>query len=137
MHDWATLNAAVIDEFRTYGGRVERFGDLPVVIVHAIGARTGEVRETPLIPVFADEEMLLFGTAAGSQSDPAWCHNLRAHPRVSVEYGTECFVAEVVELSTERAERIVAARTPGTPQLAEYVASAAPRRIPVFSVSRV
>lgn len=137
MHDWAALNAAVIDEFRTNGGRVEQFGDLPVVIVHTIGARSGEVREIPLIAVFEDKEMLLFGTAAGSPHDPAWCHNLRAHRRVTIEYGGERFVADVAQLPTDRAARIVGARAAGTPQLAGYIASAAPRAIPVFSVVRI
>lgn len=137
MRDWAALNAAVVDEFRANGGRVERFGDLPVVIVHTTGARTGRVREIPLIAVFEEGEMLLFGTAAGSPHDPAWCHNLRARRQVSVEYGTERFAAEVTELPADRAERIVASRAAGTPQLADYVAAAAPRNIPVFSVGRV
>ena len=137
MRDWAALNAEVIAEFRANCGRVERFGELPVVLVHTIGARTGEVREIPLIPGFEDDEMLLFGTAAGSSRDPGWCHNLRAHPRVTVEFGSERFVADVAQLPADRAERIVRARATDTPQLAGYIASAAPRTIPVFSVVRV
>jgi deazaflavin-dependent oxidoreductase (nitroreductase family) len=137
MRDWAALNAVVIEEFRSNGGRVERFGHLPVVIVHAIGARTGELREIPLIAVFEEDEMLLFGTAAGSPRDPSWCHNVRAHPRVTVEYESECFVADVAQLPADRAERIVGTRAADTPQLAGYITSAAPRIIPVFSVVRV
>jgi hypothetical protein len=52
VRDWATFNTAVIAEFRANGGEVARFGGLPVVIVHTIGAQSGKVREIPSIPVF-------------------------------------------------------------------------------------
>jgi deazaflavin-dependent oxidoreductase (nitroreductase family) len=137
MRDWGPFNADVIAEFRANGGVVARFGGLPVVIVHTVGARTGAVREVPLIPVFEDDRMLLFGTAQGAPADPAWCHNLRAHPLVDIEFGAERFAAEVVEVAAGEAAAVVARRADSTPQLADYVARAAPRRIPVFEIRRV
>jgi deazaflavin-dependent oxidoreductase (nitroreductase family) len=136
MRDWESFNAEVIAEFRSHSGVVARFGGLPLVIVHTIGARTGTVREIPLIPVLDDDRMLLFGTAEGAAADPAWCFNLRAHPVVDVEYGTERFTADVVELAGPEAAAIVGRRAEATPQLAEYVARAAPRTIPVFEIRR-
>lgn len=136
MRDWATLNTSVIAEFRANGGRVERFGDLPVVILHTIGARSGSVREVPLIPVFVADRMLLFGTAAGARSHPSWYFNLVAHPRITVESGVETFAADVVLLPDAEGEQIVINRAASTPQLADYVAAAAPRVIPVFEVTR-
>ncbi len=137
MRDWEPFNADVIAEFRANGGVVVRFGGLPVVIVHTIGARTGTIREVPLIPVFDGDRMLLFGTAQGAPADPAWCHNLRAHRVVDIELGTERFAAEVVEVEADEADALVARRADSTPQLADYVARAAPRRIPVFEITRV
>jgi deazaflavin-dependent oxidoreductase (nitroreductase family) len=136
MRDWASFNADVIAEFRTNNGVVARFGGLPVVIVHTVGARSGTIRETPLVPVFDEDRMLLFGTAQGAPTDPAWCHNLRANPIVDVEDRTERYTAEVFELGVHRATEIVARHARITQQLAEYVASAAPRTIPVFDVQR-
>jgi deazaflavin-dependent oxidoreductase (nitroreductase family) len=136
VRDWDTFNADVIAEFRSNGGEVARFGGLPVVIVHTIGARSGTVREVPLIPVFLDDQMLLFGTAAGSPAHPAWYFNLRAHPRVTVEYGTETYTADVALLPDADADRLVSRQAESAPQLAEYVASASPRVIPVFSINR-
>ncbi|HUS41850.1 MAG TPA: nitroreductase/quinone reductase family protein [Ilumatobacteraceae bacterium] len=136
MRDWASFNADVIAEFRANRGVVARFGGLPVVIVHTIGAQSGKVREIPLIPVFEDDRMLLFGTAQGAPTDPAWCFNLRVNPVVDVEVATETYRAEVIELSADEASVIVQRRAEATPQLAEYVASAAPRTIPVFEINR-
>ena len=88
MFDWSTLNAEVIAEFRANGGRVARFGELPVVILHTIGAKSGRVREVPLIVVVDDDEMLLYGTKAGATTHPDWYFNLRAHPQITVEYAS-------------------------------------------------
>ena len=135
--DWVDFNAAIIDEFRDNGGRVSRFGGLPVIILHTIGSRTGEVRLTPLIPVFDGDDMFVFATAAGSSTDPAWCANLRAHPRITVETAEGRHLAEVIELPAARAKAMIDERVPTTPQLAEYVERAATRRIPVFAIEPI
>ena len=137
MIDWKTLNQEVVSEFRTSGGKVAQFGDLPVVILHTIGARSGKVREVPLIVIREGEEMLLFGTAAGASAHPDWYFNLRAHPRIEIEFGTERFTADVVELPEAEARQKIEFQAGSVPQFAAYVKSAAPRTIPVFSIARV
>jgi deazaflavin-dependent oxidoreductase (nitroreductase family) len=137
MIDWKKLNPAVVSEFRANGGKVAQFGDLPVVILHTIGARSGMVREVPLIVIYEDEQMLLFGTAAGASTHPDWYYNLRAQPRIEVELGQKCFTADVVELPEDEAQRHVDAQAESVPQFSDYVKSAAPRTIPVFSIIRV
>ncbi len=131
------FNREIVEEFRANGGRVARFGDLPVIVLHTIGARSGEVRLTPLIPVFDGDDMFVFATAAGAPTDPAWCLNLLAHPRITVESADGEFVADVVPVAPDDAQRMIDERAATTPQLAEYVVSAAPRRIPVFSFTPV
>jgi deazaflavin-dependent oxidoreductase (nitroreductase family) len=131
------FNREIVEEFRAHGGRVARFGGLPVVVLHAVGARSGEVRLTPLIPVFDGDDMFVFATAAGAPTDPAWCRNLLAHPRITVESADGEFFADVVPLAPDDAQRMIDERAATTPQLAEYVESAAPRRIPVFSITPV
>jgi len=137
MIDWKTFNPEVIAEFRDNAGKVAQFGDLPVVILHTIGARSGRVREIPLIVIRDGEEMLLFGTAAGASSHPDWYYNLRAHPRIEVEFGTERFTADVTQLGEDEARKRCEFQASTTPQFADYVKSAAPRTIPVFSITRV
>jgi hypothetical protein len=80
--------------------------------------------------------MFLFGTNEGAPVDPAWCFNLRANPVVDVEHQTDRFLAEIVELGREEADAIVQQRAESSPQLVDYVARAAPRRIPVFEIHR-
>ena len=115
--DWAGFNAAVIEEFRANGGKVAAFGDLPVIVLHTIGAKTGLVRLTPLIPVFDGDDMYVFGTAEGARTDPAWVGNLRAHPQITVESAAATFVADVVELPVADARLMGEACGATTPKL--------------------
>jgi deazaflavin-dependent oxidoreductase (nitroreductase family) len=137
MFDWKTFNPEVIEEFRANAGHVARFGGLPVVILHTIGARTGRVREIPLITILDGDEKLLFATAAGSPTNPDWYFNLKAHPRIEVETASERFMADVIELTGAAARDRVDEQERSVPQFADYVKSAAPRKIPVFSIARV
>lgn len=135
--DWVSFNAEIVDEFRANQGRIERFGGLPVVILHTIGAVTGQVRLTPLIPVFDGDDMFVFATAEGALKDPAWVANLLAHPQITVESAEGEFLADVARVAADDAQRMIDERVEAMPQLADYVRSAAPRPIPVFSVTPV
>ncbi len=137
MFDWHELNAEVIAEFRANDGKVARFGDLPVAILHTLGAKSGLRREIPLIVVREGEQVLIFGTKAGSPTHPAWYYNLKAHPRIEIELGDERFIADVVEVPEAESEVLIGKLVNTIPRFAAYVESAAPRRVPVFSIERV
>ena len=59
----------------------------------------GRLLEVPLITILDGDDMLLFGTAAGSPTHPSWYYNLRAHPEIDIEYGGERFRARVYQLT--------------------------------------
>lgn len=133
-----SFNARIIDEFRANEGKVAMFADYPMIILHTIGAKSGNKHLVPLVLTIKDnDEWILFATFAGSPKNPPWVYNLRANPEIDVEYGTETFRANVVELDEANAQQIVDAQTGQSEQFAGYVKSAAPRRIPVFRVHRL
>lgn len=134
MNDW---NQQVIAAFRANGGKVEQFGDWPLVILSTIGAKSGALREIPLVPQVDDDGLTVFGSAGGSPKNPDWVYNLRATPRIMVEYGTESFEAEVVELPAKEAATRLARMGVTFTNFAEYVERAAPRVIPAFAINRV
>ena len=79
---------------------------------------------------------LLFASFAGAQQHPAWVHNLRAHPDINVELGTETFKGRVIELAeAERADKVTT-QAGISDVFAGYVEKAAPRQIPVFRIER-
>ncbi len=133
FNDW---NKQVIAEFRANGGKVAQFGDAPVVILNTIGAKSGELREIPLVAYVAGDDLTVFASKGGAPSNPDWYHNLKATPRITVEYGTESFVADVVELPEEEGQGRLRAQADLMPNFGEYIASAAPRVIPAFSITR-
>ena len=132
-----SFNEKIIEEFRANGGKVGMFADYPMVVLHTIGAKSGKSHLVPLVLTINGDEWILFATFAGSPTNPAWVYNLRANPQIDVEYGTETFKANVVELDESAAERIVDEHTSHSEQFAGYVKSAAPRRIPVFRIERL
>lgn len=134
VNDW---NAHVIAEFRANGGKVAQFGDAPLVILHTIGAKSGELRETPLVALVQDDGMYVFASKAGAPTNPDWYHNLKTTPDITVEFRTDTFDARLTELPEEEGQQKLAEQAALMPQFGEYVTSAAPRLIPVFSIERV
>lgn len=70
-----------------------------MVLVHHLGARTGIERVSPLVYLPDGQDMVVAATKGGAPAHPDWYHNLTAHPRVTVEVGTETFRVEAVEVT--------------------------------------
>ncbi len=134
MSDW---NKQIIAEFRASGGKAAQFGDAPLVILHTIGAKSGQVREIPLVALVKGETLYVFASKGGAPTHPDWYFNLKANPMITVEYGTENFTANVEELSEADAVATLQAQVDLMPQFGAYITSAAPRIIPAFSITRV
>jgi deazaflavin-dependent oxidoreductase (nitroreductase family) len=134
MSDW---NKQVIAEFRANGGKVAQFGDAPLVILHTIGAKSGELREIPLVALVEGETLTVFASKAGATTNPDWYFNLKANSHIQVEYGSDSFDALVEELPVAEGQRRIQAQAALMPTFGEYVASAAPRVIPAFSITRM
>ncbi|MCU1361633.1 MAG: hypothetical protein JWN99_2922 [Ilumatobacteraceae bacterium] len=83
-------NAQVIDEFRRNGGHVGgNFEGAPVLLLHTTGAKSGAARINPMMYQPVGDAYAVFASAAGDDADPAWFHNLVAHPDVTAEIGNE------------------------------------------------
>lgn len=133
MSDW---NTQIIAEFRASGGKAAQFGDAPLVILHTIGAKSGELREIPLVALVEGDTLYVFASKGGATTNPDWYFNLKATPSITVEYGTDTFTANVVELSADEAAAKLQAQAALMPQFGEYIKTAAPRAIPAFSITR-
>jgi deazaflavin-dependent oxidoreductase (nitroreductase family) len=134
MSDW---NTQVINEFRANAGKVAQFGNAPVVILSTVGAKSGQVREIPLVALVDGDGMYIFASKAGAPTHPDWLFNLRANPEITVEYGAESFQARLSELPEESRKAKLDAQIALMPTFGDYVTNAAPRVIPVLSVERL
>jgi deazaflavin-dependent oxidoreductase (nitroreductase family) len=135
VSDW---NTGIIEEFRANAGKVGGpFEGAPMIIIHTIGAKSGEERETPLVYFPQDDDTLVIvASAAGAPKHPAWYHNAIANPRFDVEVGTERFPVDAVEITDEERDlvwKLVVAQSPGFGEYQEKT----DRVIPLLRLTRV
>lgn len=77
---WEPIAAEVERYERTNGSEPSELVGDQWVVLWTIGARSGNVRKTPLVRI-ADGQgsYAVIGSAGGSPTDPSWVHNLRTH----------------------------------------------------------
>jgi deazaflavin-dependent oxidoreductase (nitroreductase family) len=132
------FNREVTEEFRANGGKVAGyFEDDDVLLLHTTGAKSGKPRLSPLVYLTVDGKILIVGSYGGSPKDPAWVHNLRAHPTAHIEVGTESYDVDVRELAGEERDATFSKLVELTPVFAEHQTNAGRRTLPVFELTRV
>jgi deazaflavin-dependent oxidoreductase (nitroreductase family) len=90
------VDSAVIEEFRANLGQVGGpLAGVSVLLLHHIGARTGERRVTPLVYQARGGTFVVFASNYGAPEHPAWYHNLRARPDAAIEVGTSTLEVRV------------------------------------------
>jgi deazaflavin-dependent oxidoreductase (nitroreductase family) len=138
MAEYADFNKAIIEEFRANQGKVGgRFEGGTLLLLHHTGAKSGQERVNPLAYQQVGDSYAIFASKGGGPVDPAWFHNVVAHPDVTIEVGTETIpVRARVAEPTER-DVIYARQVERAPHFGEYVEKAAPRIIPVVILDPV
>lgn len=134
-----TYNEQVIGEFRANKGQVGHLGgfleDFPILLLTTTGAKSGRPHTTPLMYVTDGGRPVVFASAGGSPKNPAWYHNLLAHPQVGVEIGEESFGAVAVVAQGAKRERLWELAVDSNPPLGSY-RETLDRRIPLITLER-
>ncbi|MBC8091882.1 MAG: nitroreductase family deazaflavin-dependent oxidoreductase [Pseudonocardia sp.] len=132
--DW---NTKIIEEFRANEGRVGGpFEGAPMILIHHRGAKSGTERVTPLVYFPQDDgRMIIVASKAGAPTNPDWYHNLRAHPEIEVEVGTETFPVRVAEVESPEHEEIWTRVVAASPGFGEYQKKTS-RKIPLFLLTK-
>jgi len=128
MADW---NSQIIEEFRANKGKVGGpFEGAPLLLLHTVGAKTGQHRVNPVMYRQLPDGYAVFASKAGAPTNPDWYHNLLAHPDVEAEIGTE--TVKLRARVAEGAERgqIWEAHKAANPGFADYEKKTT-RQIPV------
>ena len=87
---WRAVTRANVALYRLSGGRLGgRYDDAPLCILHHRGAKSGAPRETPLVHLPDGDRVIVVASMGGNPRNPAWYHNVRAHPDVEVEVAGE------------------------------------------------
>ncbi len=132
-NDW---NRQTIEAFRANGGKVGGMWEgRPLLLLTTTGAKSGQRHTTPTMYLADGDRLLIFASKGGAPTNPAWYHNLLAHPVVTVEVGSETYEATARVLSGEERDHFYAIQSERFPQFAEYQAKTN-RKIPVIALER-
>jgi deazaflavin-dependent oxidoreductase (nitroreductase family) len=137
MPDTETIkafNQAIADEFRANDGKVGgQFEGANLLLLTSTGAKSGQPRVSPLAYFRIDDKLIIIGSFAGSDINPAWVHNLRAHPSARVEIGNDSSDVIARELPSAERDELFAKVAAAAPGFADYQAKTT-RVIPLFEL---
>lgn len=128
-------NDTIIDEFRASGGQGGgNFAPGSLLLLHTIGARSGQPRIAPLVHLKDGDRYLVVASKGGAPAHPDWYFNVKANPDVTIEIGSETL--DVTAETLEPAQRDDAYRrlTEKYPFFADYELKT-DRIIPVLALT--
>lgn len=135
--DLNAFNASIVDEFRANGGKVGGpFEGATLLLLTTTGAKSGQPRLSPLAYLTIDGKMIIVGSKAGADTNPAWVHNLRANPQAHIEVGADAYDVVARELPPEERDEVFPKVTALAPGFADYQAKTS-RVIPLFELQKV
>ena len=121
--------------YKLTGGRFFGGGDSgSVLVLTHKGAKSGRLRDTPLMYMPNENSYLIIASAGGSPNNPGWYHNLMANPETTVNISGESIAVKARDAGAERDalwEKIVA----NDPRFGNY-ATKTDRVIPVVILEK-
>lgn len=119
------------------GGRVSMSVVMPEVLLTHIGAQTGRRRTIPLTYFTDRGRVIVMASNYGRDRHPAWFHNVKANPRVTLSArgckGT--FMGQ--EVTGAERDRLWELAKQFVPNYADYERLAGDRRIPIVAFTEV
>lgn len=115
------FNEQVIAEFRANHGKVGGpFDGAPLLLLHSIGAKSGAERVSPLMYLADGDRYVIFASKAGADTNPAWYHNVKANPEVTIEVGDETISAVAAEVDGAERDDLYRTQANLFPGFADY-----------------
>ncbi len=117
-NDW---NTGIIAEFRRNHGKVGgQFEGAPLLLINHTGARTGKSRTNPVMYLKDGRRYLVFASKGGADTNPDWYHNLKAHPDVKIEVGSETIEVRAEQITGPERDKLYTRQASLYPQFAQY-----------------
>lgn len=113
-----------------------RMMGMDVLVLHTVGAKSGQARQT-LLTYFPDGDnaWLIVAAFGGNAKNPAWYHNLAAHPdQVEIEVGGRQLKVTPVQLAGADREAAWQRITTANSRFTGYAAST-DRELPVIRLA--
>jgi deazaflavin-dependent oxidoreductase (nitroreductase family) len=107
-----------------------------VLVLTTKGAKSGEVRETPLVYTRDGDHIVIVASKGGAPTHPSWYHNLVKHPEVTVETGKDKFKVRAHIADGDEYERLYTQHANINPGFHDYRKKTT-RKIPVIVLERI
>ena len=133
INRYQSFNEKLVADLRANRGKATSgpFVGKPVLILTHKGAKSGEIRESPLAYTRAGNDFVVIASKGGAPTNPQWYHNLIANPEAKLEVDGNEFQVRARETEGEERDRLYAAQAEIMPGFAEYEKNTT-RKIPVF-----
>jgi deazaflavin-dependent oxidoreductase (nitroreductase family) len=136
MNNQNDRNAIIISEFRANEGKVGGpFAGRTLLLLHSIGAKSGQERINPVAYVTDGDRFVIIASKGGAPTNPDWYYNIVANPNVTIEVGTEKFLAKASVSTEPERTRLFNKMVEMMPGFADYQKKTN-RIIPVIILSR-
>lgn len=131
------ITRAHIALYKLTNGRVgSTVAGKPAILVRTIGARSGAFHTVALPYLSYNGDRLVVASFGGGPKNPAWYHNLRAHPDIVVRDRGHVFWAHAEELEGDERAAAWDAIVADSPWYAEYQQRTT-RTIPVIRLREI
>jgi len=126
--------------YRASRGRLGQHvpGVPPMLLLDHIGAKSGSRRTTPLVYMPDGDRYIIVAAKGGHPKNPAWLHNLRAHPVVTVQIGARSVEMSARELGPAERQALWPQALAYTSHWRRYARRVPPTRtIPLIALETV
>jgi deazaflavin-dependent oxidoreductase (nitroreductase family) len=137
MTDQRDYNQRLIEDFRVERSKTGKpLEGRPLLLLTTTGARSGQLRTTPMMYIPDGDRLLIIASNAGAPTHPDWYRNLVAHPQVTVEVGPDTFDAIATVTEGEARQQLWTRVTEQYPFFIDHQAKVT-RQIPVIVLERI
>ena len=132
------FNQRMIDTYRANKGVLTEgpFAGAALLLLTTTGAKSGRTHTTPLAYTKDGNHLVIIASKGGAPTNPAWYHNLVAHPVVTVEVNAEKFQARAIVAEGAERERLYNQMAAERPTFDQYRRNTT-RQIPVIVLQRI
>ncbi|GCD19228.1 nitroreductase family deazaflavin-dependent oxidoreductase [Cellulomonas algicola] len=132
--EWARKQAELFEA--TDGREGNTLQGKPVIVLTSVGATSGKLRKNALMRVEHEGRYAVVASKGGTPENPAWYHNLVAHPHVELQDGAVRRDYEAHEATGAERDEWWARATAVWPAYDTYQTKT-DRRIPLFVLTPI
>jgi len=113
------------------GGHIPGWPEARIALLDHVGAKTETHRTSPVMCLQDGDAIVVMASKAGQPSNPAWFHNLMAHPDTTVQLGTTIHQVHARVATGEERPRLWSKFLEIYPGAEFYERNAGSREIPI------